>query len=291
MNKLMTINLPKYIGSTALLAGTLAIASSAQAATLYSQANIVTNPGAGFNGADVSAFAPGASTFGFGATQYNNVLSTQPTIRLADDFTVPVGGWLVDSINVLAYVTGTSTTSPFTGISMNIWNGTPGGGGTIIASSSNLQNSGWSGIYRTTATTLTDDQRPVMNVGAAFPSLFLGQGTYWVDWSLANFTSDNQFPRSSWVPPVMTASRNLVSGNSLQLLNGVLGGWSNATDAGLTQVVELPFAINGTSLAEPVAVPEPSVAPALMVFGGFLLARRAVKRKLMKTEDPISFKA
>jgi hypothetical protein len=274
----MTINFPKYIGATAVLAGTLAIASSAQAATLYSQANIVTNPGAGFGGADVSAIATGSNTFGFGAIQGTN--------RLADDFTVPVGGWLVDSISVLAYATstyGSPPSSPFTDISMNIWNGTPGASGTIIASSSTLQSTNWSGIYRTdgSSANFTNAQRPVMNVVASFPSLSLGQGTYWVDWALTNNKTSNSF-----VPPVMTASGNLVSGNSLQFTTA----WASTTDAGLNQVVDLPFAINGTSVAGPVAVPEPSAAPALIVLGGFLLVRRAAKRKLMKTETPISFK-
>jgi hypothetical protein len=285
MSKSMTIKLPKYIGVTALLAGTLAISSSAQAATLYSQANIITNPGAGFGGADVSAIAPGANTFGFTATE--------GTYRLADDFTVPAGGWLVDSVNVLAYVTAPNgspssspANSPFTGISMNIWNGTPGGGGTIIASSSNLQSTNWSGIYRTNteAATFTNTRRPVMNVVAAFPSLSLGQGTYWVDWVLTNDRDSS----SSWVPPVMTASGNLVAGNSLQF-TVASGVWASTTDSGLNQVVDLPFAINGTTV-NGVAVPEPSAMPAMMVLGGFLLARRAVRRRLTNTEAPISFK-
>jgi hypothetical protein len=281
MSKSMTIKLPKYIGVTALLAGTLAISSSAQAATLYSQANIITNPGAGFGGADVSAIAPGATTFGFGAAQVLN-------LRLADDFTVPVGGWLVDSISVLAHATstyGSPPSSPFTGISMNIWNGTPGGGGTIIASSSSLQSTNWSGIYRTNtgSTNFTNDQRPVMNVVASFPSLSLGQGTYWIDWALTNNKTSNSF-----VTPVMTASGNLVAGNSLQF-TVASGVWASTTDTGINQVVDLPFAINGTAV-NGVAVPEPSAVPAVMVFGGFLLARRAVRRRLTNTEDPISFK-
>jgi hypothetical protein len=278
MSKSMTIDLPKYIGVTALFAGTLAISSSAQAATLYSQANITTNPGAGFGGADVSAIPTGATTFGFGASEGIN--------RSADDFTVPVGGWLVDSISVLAYATstyGSPPTSPFTGISMNIWNGTPGGGGTIIASSSILQSTNWSGIYRTdgSSANFTNAQRPVMNVVAAFPSLSLGQGTYWVDWALTNNKTANSF-----VPPVMTASGNQLVGNSRQFVTA----WNNLIEAGTNQAVDLPFSIDGTSLAGPVAVPESHSAPALIVLGGFLLVRRAVKRKLTYTETPISFK-
>jgi hypothetical protein len=278
MNKSMTIDFPKYIGVTALFAGTLAISSSAQAATLYSQANITTNPGAGFGGADVSAIPTGATTFGFGASEGIN--------RSADDFTVPVGGWLVDSISVLAYATstyGSPPTSPFTGISMNIWNGTPGGGGTIIASSSILQSTNWSGIYRTdgSSANFTNAQRPVMNVVAAFPSLSLGQGTYWVDWALTNNKTANSF-----VPPVMTASGNQLVGNSRQFVTA----WNNLIEAGTNQAVDLPFSIDGTSLAGPVAVPESHSAPALIVLGGFLLVRRAVKRKLTYTETPISFK-
>jgi hypothetical protein len=279
MSKSMTIHFPRYIGATALLASTLAISSSAQAATLYSQANIVTNPGAGFGGADVSAIPTGATTFGFGASEGIN--------RSADDFTVPVGGWLVDSISVLAYATSTydsPPSSPFTGISMNIWNGTPGGGGTIIASSSNLQSTNWSGIYRTNtgSSNFTNTSRPVMNVVAAFPSLSLGQGTYWVDWALTNNKTSNSF-----VPPVMTASGNQLVGNSRQF---VTTAWNNLIEAGTNQAVDLPFSIDGTAVPESVAVPESHSAPALIVLGGFLLVRRAVKRKLTYTETPISFK-
>lgn len=252
-------------GVTALLASILAISSPAQAINLYSQTSIVTNPGAGFNGADASRIATGSGSFGFTATQ--------GSFRLADDFTVPVSGWLVDSISVYAYRTGTYTyppVSPFTGITLNIWNGVPGGGGSIIASSNTLDSTNWTGIYRVTNTTLTNAQRPVMNVAAYFPNLLLTQGTYWADWSLT--AGGNLF-----APPVMTTSGTLVTGNSRQF-NVSTSTWGNTADGTSFIPVDLPFAVSG-SIPTPVPF-EFDPTAGLVLLGAGWLVRRAVKKKL-----------
>jgi hypothetical protein len=244
----------------ASLSSILAISAPAQAlTTLYSQTNIVTNPGAGFSSADVSSSAPPQSTFGFGAIEGTN--------RLADDFTVPSEGWLIDSIRVLAYRTNTYTfppISPFTGISLNIWDGVPGAGGTIIASSTNFLSTDWTGVYRTTSTTLTNAQRPVMNIDASFPSLSLSQGTYWADWAL---TSGG----NSFTPPV-----SLGAGNARQFVTS----WNALTEAGSGLSVELPFAVNGV-VANPVPF-EFNPATGLAVLGGIWIVRKIAKQKSKK---------
>jgi hypothetical protein len=237
---------------------------------LYSQTSIVTNPGAGFNGADASRIATGATLFGSGATQGSN--------RLADDFTVPASGWLVDSISVYAYRTNTYTyppASPFTGITLNIWNGVPGAGGSIIASSNTLGSTNWTGIYRVNnTTTLTNAQRPVMNVAALFPNLLLTQGTYWADWSL---TAGGTL----FVPPLTTTSGTLVTGNARQFTNST-STWADVIDAGnptpLPRPVDFPFAVSG-SIPTPVPFEFDPTAGIVFLGAGWLV-RRTLKKKL-----------
>ena len=99
----------------------LSSAFAAQAAVLYDNGPLVTHPGGGAGGADASALqtALGMTTYGFGhQVTANN--------RVADDFTVPAGGWSIDDIVFFAYQTGSGQTSTITSVNYRIWDGVPG---------------------------------------------------------------------------------------------------------------------------------------------------------------------
>ena len=95
---------------------------------LYDNGPLVTHPGVCNLGADASRLqtALGLNTFGFTA-------STAGAFRIADNFTVPAGGgWNISQITFFGYQTGSTTTPTFNNARVQIWNGPPNAGGTIV---------------------------------------------------------------------------------------------------------------------------------------------------------------
>ncbi|MFI5219381.1 MAG: PKD domain-containing protein [Bacteroidia bacterium] len=189
---------------------------------LHDNGPLVNSPGAGFGGADVSNLHDGLLNYGFG-----HAVSTG--FRVADDFTVPAPGWVVDSIVFFGYQTGTTTTSSITNVNMAIWDGLPGSGASIIygdTTTNVLATSYWSGIYRTTEIDLVNTQRPIMKDIVNTPALTLAAGTYYVSWQTggsATFTGP-------WVPPVTIAGVT-TTGDGYQF-NPANGTWAAVVDVG-----------------------------------------------------------
>lgn len=236
---------------------TLAMVSTAVGQTIYSNGGIVTNPGAGSFGADVSQASVTANSGGSSAF----LSGTGPGFRIADNFTIPVGEtWTITSISNLLYITSTAgtygnpPTSPITSINLNIWNGNPSlGTSSIVASSTALGTATWTNIYRTFNGTLVNDQRPVFDVQATFPSVVLTSGTYYMDIQAAG-TSPNG-TTTVFMPFVMTAPGGVPTttvGDALQM--SVAGVWALTSVGSALQPVEFPFSVQG-SIA---AVPEPA---------------------------------
>ena len=91
------------------------------AAILFDNGPLTTNPGGGAGGANASAVqtALGLTTYGFGHAITSG-------FRMADDFTVPAGGWNISTITFYAYQTGSTTTTTINNVNLRIWNGVPG---------------------------------------------------------------------------------------------------------------------------------------------------------------------
>jgi hypothetical protein len=87
-------------------------------------------------------------------------------VRVADNFTVPAGGWSISAITFYAYQTGSSTTTTIDNVNLRIWNGPPGQASSSIVfgdtTTNRLAGSSFSNIYRVLDTGLTDNQRPIM---------------------------------------------------------------------------------------------------------------------------------
>src|SRR5688500_17812262 len=111
----------------AVSAGLAMCASTATAQVLYNNGPLATGnttgsgvaapPGAQWSECAEDCANPGDqqnTTAGFRA------IST--TDRIADDFTVPAGGWNITTVNFFGYQTGSSTTSTFTACTLRIWN-------------------------------------------------------------------------------------------------------------------------------------------------------------------------
>ncbi|MCZ8247360.1 MAG: PEP-CTERM sorting domain-containing protein [Microcystis sp. LE19-195.1E] len=255
--------------ATAVTVGTV-VSLPAQATTLFSQTNIVTNPGAGFNGSDVSQAS--ATVTSGGAT----------VTRLAQSFTISDAGlWAIDKVSVMGYMTSTygfPPASPFTGISVNIWDNAPGlAGSNILGSSTNLLSTNWTGVYRTANGVLNNAQRPVMNIAANFSGsgLTLAPGTYWADYQLTGLSPTGG--TTAFTPFLMTTSGGnpvTVNGNARQFNNSAAPNvWITISSGNPAQGVSFPLTVTGQK------VPEPSTVLALGLLGLGALVKRQLKPK------------
>ena len=203
---------------------------------LYDNGPLVNSPGTGAGGADESVLQTSSlmmNTYGFGH-QYALVY------RMADDFTVAsAAGWDVQTIDFYAYQTGSTTTSPITGVYLQIWNGPPDNPGSSVVwgdlTTNRLSATTFSNIYRVTETASGNTQRPIMmdtvTVGTILPP-----GTYWLDW-----TTDGSGASGPWAPPVTIAGQT-VTGNALQYTSS----WAAALDSGTSTQQGMPFVIKGS---------------------------------------------
>lgn len=243
----------------------LSLASAQAVVTLFSNSNITTGIGNGFSGANTSSLTTPATSYGF----TSNGVSL--TYSLADDFTLS-GASTVSSIIVDAYSTSTypsPPTSPFTAITVNIWNAQPGtAGAAVLFTSSTLSATAWTGVYRVLSTALTGATRPVMTLSVAFPNVSLGAGTYWASYSVTGIVAPGA-SGSVFTPPVMNADGTLPVGNSIQSADGVT--WAAVTDTGAATAVGVPLTVIGN------AVPEP--APAVLIAVAGLATVVVVRRR------------
>jgi len=205
-------------------------------AVLFDNGPLVTHPGGGGGGADASAVQTALlmSLYGFGFQ------STVPN-RMADDFTVTdAGGWDVQTITFFGYQTGSTTTSTFTDIYVQIWDGAPNAGGAVVFgdyTTNRLSSTTWSNIYRVLDTGLTDTQRPIMAIVATIGTT-LAQGDYWVDFSAAGSGASGP-----WAPPISILGQT-ATGNALQYTLSA-GVWAAAIDTGSGAQQGMPFIIEG----------------------------------------------
>jgi len=230
---------------------------------------IYNNGGAGTTPGIVTGLGVGpllANNVSQATTAVNNGgLTVTGNFRVADDFTI-TAGTNVTSVGVFAYMTGTyanASVSPFTGISVNIWNAAPGSmGALIVASSSVLTSTSWTGITRhfDGAAALSDARRPVMEIVAQFGGEELAAGTYWIDYGLTGQLGASTSAFTPFVMEGIDGNRQTVLGNAMQLNAGV---WATTSVGSALQPVDVPFYV----------VPTPSAA-AILGIGGLVAMRR-----------------
>lgn len=210
------------------------------AAVLYDNGPLVTHPGAGAGGADASAVQTALllSTYGFGH-------AVSSGFRVADDFTVPAGGWNISTITFFAYQTNSTTTSTINAVNLRIWDGVPGAAGSNVVfgdpTTNRLASSTWANMYRVLDTALTGSTRPIM-ADVVTVNTLLPAGTYWLDWQTGGTLTSGP-----WAPPVSILGQTAKPGaNGLQY-DPTTMTWNDLVDTGANTVQDLPFVIQGTS--------------------------------------------
>ena len=251
------------IGLNVAAAAVFAAVGTANAQVIYNNggtnttAGIITGLGVGpVTGNNVSQAT---------AAVNNGGLTVSGNFRVADDFTI-AARTNVTRLGVFAYMTGTysdPSVSPFTGITVNIWNASPGSdGASIVASSAVMASTSWTGITRhfDGAAALADARRPVMEIVAQFGGEELSPGTYWIDYGLTGQLSANTNAFTPFVMNGLDAGRSTALGNAMQFNAGV---WATTGVGSSLQAVDVPFYV----------VPSPSAA-ALLGIGGLVAMRR-----------------
>lgn len=212
---------------------------------LHDNGPLINQPGQGAGGADVSALEPDIHNFG-----YNNRLLSG--FRMAEDIVVPAGEtWDIDSLVFFAYQTqtspGGSTISTITGVNLQIWNGPPNNLTSMVIYGDTTQNileeTEWTGIWRTSSSAFTNTQRGIMRNSVATPGLSLSAGTYWVD-----FQHDGSLTSGPWIPPV-TLPGQPVTGNALQF-SPTAGAWQIVYGDTLNTYPQgMPFLVIGSVIS------------------------------------------
>ena len=186
--------------------------------------------------------------------------TTFPQVRLADNFTVPEGQtWIISSVTVWGFNQGwTGSNSPFSGGTLQIWNGVPGESGSSVIfgdlTTDRLLSSTASDTYvifnsvaPAPGNTPNTQRRLWENKLSIAPTLRLGPGTYWIDFATTTFNG-----------VTTTFHRNVISpGNRTQAgwdgRQYVLStdSWEPLVDGGLPSSApdvpqDIAFKVNGT---------------------------------------------
>ena len=211
-------------------------------AILWDNGPLVTSAGTGAGGTDESILQStslGMNILGFGI----QFLSGN---SLADDFTVPAGEtWNLTDMTFFGYQSNAPSAGTITGLYVQIYDGQPGAGGSVIwgdLTTNVLSATGFSNIYRLSETSPGSTARAIQAItGTVVTSLTAG--TYWVE---ATFDGSASFS-GPWAPPI-TIVGTTNTGNALQGLAGVWGPLVDTGTSGTDNFLQgMPFIVEGTS--------------------------------------------
>ncbi|NCA84343.1 MAG: T9SS type A sorting domain-containing protein, partial [Clostridia bacterium] len=203
---------------------------------LYNNGGFVTAEGVGTNGTDYSELQDASLTMG----TYGSGCQISAGNSIADDFVVPAN-WSVESFTFFAYQTGSGTTSTLNAVHVQIYDGDPSAGGTVIygdMTTNVMESTSWTNAWRVLESAPSEN-RPIMQIVASTPDLSLAPGTYWVEMSIGGTGASGP-----WAPPITVVGQT-TTGNSIQKTTT---GWAPLIDVGPQG---LPFIITGTGEVAP----------------------------------------
>ncbi len=205
---------------------------------LFDNGPIITNPGAGYNGADISAMPSTFANSVFGAVTEKRVNST-----ICDDFTLTENAY-VSYIDFYVYDGRSSTTSSVKGIYVRFYDADPRMGGVVIwgnLTDNLLNSSAFSNIYRTPNAAPLDVVRPIFTTRANINRSFEA-GKYWVE-----VTYVGNGTEYIYVNPVAYPGAGQETGNALLCQNNVWKEWKASSCK-----LGMPFKVFGSTGENPV---------------------------------------
>jgi hypothetical protein len=233
---------------------------NSQTILLAGTSSLVTHPGQGVGGKDVSA-----TQLALSATLYGAGQNRATGYWMASKITVPASGWWVDSLITFGYQTGSGNTSSINGLYCYVSLDSlsrPSSSVLIGSQSTNaFVSSNWTGIYRTTTDVapFTEVNRPIMNVKSNLTGT-IPMGTYWVVWNATGTLASGP-----WNPPVTILNTLSTGTNSYQYVpTSTVNPWVQCVDG--TSTLDMPFKLWGkistpTGAKEQVLVNSVSFAP------------------------------
>lgn len=246
------------------LVSVLGLSAAFAQTPLVNQSSLITHPGMGAGGADVSA----TQTSTLGMTLYGSGQNVATNYWIGEKIVVPAPGWTLDSLITYGYQTGSTTVSTITGLrcfvsadSSNFPSYTPVLGS---RSANAMISTNFSNIYRAPGdlpTDLGNTQRPIMKIKSALTGN-LAAGTYWVVWG-----ATGSLASGPWNPPV-TIKNVAITGNAVQLTPS---GWAACVDGTITptRYQGMPFKLYGkitmAVTESEISVSEISINPSPMV--------------------------
>lgn len=262
-----------------------ACAAISPAAVLYSNGPLITSPTGGTGtiaGQPLSKadnYTVGANTFsttGYGAAVVNNTAA-------AEDFTVPAGGWDLDTATFYAFQSS-QTTASVTQVRVNLWTSAPYSASSsnppsplpqpVLATDLQLTPISSQFVAHRVAGSSTNTVRPIFAYTVSLNDLpnggFLDAGTYWLQFSFVGAAS----PSANVFTPLVSP-RDSVTGHNARFFGVPLlntpAQWYEAregyvNDATPGRAVAVPFELN--------SVPEPTGLALLSLGGATLLGRR-----------------
>lgn len=224
---------------------------------LYDNGPFITHAGIGPNGED---FSVADTDLGF--ITYGYSFSTASVTRLADDFTIPPGDpWIITSITVYGYQTGSSTQSTFYTANVRIWDNDPREAEANIVFGNVYDNfmltSAFVNVYRSITSTMLNTTRPIMGIVLSTP-VTLPPGTYWLD-----VQTGGTIASGPWGVPICLSGQ-AETGNALQYSGGV---WNDLIETGTSAQQGVPFHIHG--------IPEPTCG--LLLCSAALIVWRRIR--------------
>ncbi|MGB3975014.1 MAG: hypothetical protein WBM27_01200 [bacterium] len=212
--------------------------NQARSSVLYDNGPLVTTPGGGSEGADISEVQ---TAIGMGAYGFNNSFASSN--RIADDFFIPAGEtWTIESITFCGFQNNSGLTSTLTGVYFQIWDGSPDSENSSIVWGNHTTNrmsvTGWTGVYRVQDIDPNNTERPLMYARCDV-DIILSEGTYWIDWMI----DGDSGLKGPWLPPI-TILGETTTGNAL--MKSGSASW-RSLDSSIDTPQGCPFAIIGTS--------------------------------------------
>lgn len=223
--------LPLRLRPVTIALGLLLASAPVAAQVLHDNGPLVTGTGNGAGGADTSAVL---TTLEQTVTGY--AASASGTTRVADDFTVPAGGWLLSGLVLFGFQTGADAAVPaLQSAHVRLWDGPPDQAGSVMLldSGATAATATSANAFRVVGIRAGDTRRPIERLELAMPRV-LHAGTYWLDWQLAGSEAAGPY-----VPPVTRAGQ-AGTGNARQFRGGA---WHAIAGTGSGE--SLPFQLLG----------------------------------------------